>query len=68
MEQISDGKFVRSSLILAASMGFSAGIFAIAGLQYVLRGSLIGWVELASVPVFVGCFFVVYRRAAKRFP
>jgi hypothetical protein len=68
MEQISDGQFVRRSLISVASMGISAGIFSMIGLQYALRGNLVGWVELASVPVFVACIFVVYRRAAKRFP
>jgi drug/metabolite transporter (DMT)-like permease len=69
MEQISDGQFVRRSVISAASMGFSAGIFVMMGLQYVLlRDSLVGWIELGSVPVFVACIYIVYRRAAKRFP
>jgi hypothetical protein len=68
MDQSSDGKFVRSSLLVVAIIGFCASGVLMIGLVSAVRGNAVGWTELAIVPLFIACIVVVYRRAANRFP
>jgi hypothetical protein len=68
MDQISDGKFVRSSLLSVAIIGYCGGGISMIGLYSALRGNAVGWTELSLVPLFVACIVIIYRRAAKRFP
>ena len=63
-----DRQFVRAAIINAFSFGLSAGIFFMLGLQDVLRGRMVGWLELGTLLVFAGCFVVIFRRASNRFP
>jgi hypothetical protein len=57
---------VLGAVSAAASAGFCGGAFLILGSKDALEGKAIGWVALASVPVFLICIIVATRRALAR--
>jgi hypothetical protein len=56
-------QIVRGSLCTAASAGFSGGVFFVMGVNDALDGKAIGWIALASVPVFLVCIVIAGRKA-----
>lgn len=57
---------VLGAVSAAASCGFCGGAFLMLGLKDALDGKTIGWIMLASVPVFLICIIVAARRALAR--
>ncbi len=56
-------QIVLGSLCATASAGFCGGVFLMLGLNDALDGKAIGWVALASLPVFLFAIVMASRRA-----
>ncbi|MGE0753113.1 MAG: hypothetical protein AB7K64_21290 [Variibacter sp.] len=56
-------QIVFGSLCATASAGFCGGAFLLMGLKDALDGKTIGWIALASVPVFLICILIAGRKA-----
>jgi hypothetical protein len=57
---------VFGSLCTAASSGFCGGVFLMLGLQDALSGKTIGWIMLATLPVFLVSIVIASRKALAR--